>query len=345
MRLEFRLLVKPIVVALSLALNSPALAVAISGAGSTFVQPIMDRWAQDYAKAGRDTVSYQSVGSGAGIQAIEAGSVDFGASDKPLSPHELQQFGLFQFPIVVGAIVPVVNLPGIVAGQLHFSGSVLARIYSGAIHRWDAPEIQDLNPRMKLPGIPIRVAHRSDGSGTTYNWTDFLARSDSQWRDTIGVGLSVKWPAGELAGNGNAGVVEAVKQTPGAIGYVEYAFAIKSGLAWGQVQNIYHITLPPTAETIQAAAATVDWKLYPDFSVLMTNAGGADAYPIAATTFILMPKKTRDMAKTKAVLAFFRWALENGDRQAEELHFVALPSNLIALIEAYWAKQTSAART
>ncbi len=305
----------------------------------------MDRWAEDYAKAGPNIVRYQSVGSGAGIQAIEAGSVDFGASDKPLSPHELQQFGLFQFPIVVGAIVPVVNLPGIVAGQLHFSGSVLARIYSGAIHRWDAPEIQDLNPRIKLPGIPIRVAHRSDDSGTTYNWTDFLARSDRQWRDTFGVGLSVRWPAGELARNGNVGVVEVVKQTPGTIGYVEYAFALKSGLAWGQVQNIYHIALPPTAETIQAAAATADWKSYPDFSVMMTSAGGADAYPIAATTFILMPKKTKDTTKTKAVLAFFRWALENGDRQAEELHFVALPPNLIALIEAYWAKQTSTART
>lgn len=339
MRQDHHVSSKAFITALLLAISGSAMANTLSGAGSTFVAPIMEKWAEDYAKKGPDKISYQSVGSGKGIQAIEAGTVDFGASDKPLSPAELKRYDLFQFPIVVGAIVPVVNLPGIAPGQLRFSGSVLAQIYDGTIRQWDAPEIRALNPKANLPPLPIKPVHRSDGSGTTYNWTDFLAKSSRQWRETLGVGLSVRWPVDQLAGDGNAGVAAEVKTTHGTIGYVEYAYALKNGLSWGMVQNSYHLTVAPTPQTIQAAAATVDWKAYSDFSVLMTNAGGPDAYPIAATTFVLMPRKPKDTDRNQAVLKFFRWALEEGDGQAQALHFVALPSTLVAMIYAYWGSR------
>ena len=310
----------------------------IIGAGSTFVQPIVAKWAEDYARTHKDTVQYQGVGSGAGIAAIEAGAVDFGATDKPLDAKELEKFGLVQFPIVVGAVVPVFNLPGIPEGKLRFSGQLLADIFLGKVTRWDAPEIKALNSRIDLPSRPITIVHRSDGSGTTYNWTDFLAKSSKEWQSRIGVGLTVAWPAG-LAGKGNAGIAENVQRTPGAIGYVEAAYARRNKLNFGQVENSYRLAMSPTAEALEAAAATVDWKRHEHFSALMTNAGGPGAYPVAATTFILMPKAPKDRARSQAALAFFRWALEEGEKQATDLNFVPLPQNLIALIEAYWTRQ------
>jgi phosphate transport system substrate-binding protein len=323
---------------LSSAVLWPALGDEVHGAGSTFVAPIMAIWADDYLKVSGVAVRYQPVGSGAGIEAIRSGQVDFGATDKPLSPDELQQAGLCQFPIVVGGIVPVVNLPGVGPNQMRFSGELLAAIYMGAVTRWDAPAIKSLNPGLPLPGLPISVVHRSDGSGTTFNWVDFLAKTSAAWKRQIGVGLSVAWPVGE-GGNGNAGVAAAVTRTAGSIGYVEYSYALQNNLAFAQVENAHGLFVSPSADAFQAAAATVDWQNHKDFSVLMTNAGGPLAYPITATTFVLMFKVPKDPSRAPPVLAFFKWALESGDQQAAQLSYAPLPAILVKRVEAYWASQ------
>ena len=322
-------------VAALLCVGRPASAADLGGAGSTFVAPVMASWAAAYkAKANVDVV-YQSVGSGAGIEKIEAGDVDFGATDKPLPPEELAQHGLCQFPIVIGGVAPVANVPGIGAGQLRFSGALLADIFLGKVAAWDSAEIRALNPGVTLPSLPISIVHRADGSGTTYNWTDFLAKASPAWRSSVGVGLSVPWPAG-VGGEGNAGVAAQVKAMPGAIGYVEYAYAVQEGLAFGPVQNGYGLFVAPDVESFQAAAATVRWLDHKDFDVLMTDAGGSTAYPITATTFILMPKTPHDPARASAGLQFFRWALEEGEEQASDLHYAALPPEVVKLVEAYW---------
>ena len=310
----------------------------ISGAGSTFVTPILTKWADDYAKVSGVKVAYQSVGSGAGIEKIRSGEVDFGASDKPLSAEELEMAGLCQFPIVVGGVVPVVNLPGVAPGQIKFSGKLLGDIYLGKVTSWDALEIKALNPSLDLPKLPITVVHRSDGSGTTYNWVDFLSKENATWKEKVGRGLTVGWPVG-VGGNGNPGVSEAVMQTPGSIGYVEYAFALENKLAFGQVENNWQLFVSPSIESFQEAAKTADWKNYKDFSVLLTDLGGPGAYPITATTFIVMFKKPKDPARSAAALAFFKWAFENGEQQAAGLHYVSLPWNVVRLVKRYWASQ------
>jgi phosphate transport system substrate-binding protein len=314
----------------------------VSGAGSTFVAPIITKWADNYAKVSGVKVEYQSVGSGAGIQKIKAGEVDFGASDKPLDPAELAKAGLCQFPIVIGGVVPVVNLPGIGPDKLKFSGKLLAAIYLGKITHWDDNDIRRLNTGLTLPHLPITVVHRSDGSGTTYNWADFLAKASPEWKTKVGIGLSVNWPIG-VGGNGNGGVAAAVQQTTGAIGYVEYAYAVQNKLVYGQVQNAFALYISPNAETFQAAAASVDWTRYEDFSVVMTDLGGPTAYPVTATTFILMYKSPKDIKRSTAALNFFKWALEQGDKQAEDLNYVPLPSNLIIQIEKYWVSHIKGA--
>jgi phosphate transport system substrate-binding protein len=316
----------------------PAFADDIQGAGSTFVAPIIEKWSDDYAKISGVKVVYQSVGSAAGIKQIQSGDVDFGATDKPLPPDELEKVGLCQFPIVIGGIVPVVNLPGVESGQIKFSRKLIADIYLGVLTSWDAPEIKAVNPGLQLPAIAISVVHRSDGSGTTYNWVDFLAKASAAWKEKVGVGLSVNWPVG-VGGDGNAGVAAAVTATPGAIGYVEYAYAVQNKLSFGQVENAHGLFVSPTPETFQAAASTVDWRDFKDFSVLMTDAGGPDAFPITATTFILMYKSPKDSVRSAATLAFFKWALEDGEVQASDLHYVAIPPRLTKLIKAYWASE------
>lgn len=311
----------------------------IQGAGSSFVAPIMTKWAEDYARSTGVKVLYQSVGSGAGIQKIKAGEVDFGASDKPLPSDELKAAGLCQFPVVIGGVVPVVNLPGVSAGTVQFTGQLLADIYMGKLTAWDAPEIKAVNPGLKLPALPITVVHRSDGSGTTFNWVNFLSRTSPVWKNAIGSGLAVAWPVG-VGGEGNAGVATAVKQTQGAIGYVEYTFALQNDLVFGQVQNGHGLFVAPSPETFQAAASTVNWPYFKDFSVSIGDAAGApNAYPITATTFVLMYKEPKNAAHASAALAFFKWALENGDDEAGALHYVALPPNLVKQVEMYWASQ------
>lgn len=319
---------------------SPAAAENITGAGSTFVQPILTKWTADYSKRGSGTVAYQAVGSSAGIEAIQAGKVDFGATDKPLSPADVDKYGLIQFPVVVGAVVPVFNLPGISAGKIRFSGHVLADIFQKKITRWNDAAIAALNPRVQLPAMPITVVHRSDGSGTSYNFTDFLALSSKDWRDNVGVGLTVNWPTG-LGGKGNGGVAELVRNTAGAIGYVEYSYALQNKLAHAQVLNTFGLTVSPSPETIEAAASTVDWSLTKHFSALMTNARGTNAYPIAASTFVLMRKNPTDKARNGAVLRFFNWTLEEGEQQAADLNYVAIPPKTVFRIKSYWSQQVA----
>ena len=270
----------------------------ITGAGSTFVYPILAKWSADYNVKSGNKVNYQSIGSGGGIAQIKAATVDFGASDMPVKPADLQKLGLGQFPLVIGGIVPVVNIDGIQPGQMRFTGAVLADIYLGKIKNWNDPAITQLNPDLKLPNAAIGVVHRSDGSGTTFNWVNYLSKVSNEWRDKVGEGTSVEWPVG-LGGKGNEGVAAFVNQTKNSIGYVEYAYVIQNKMAWGQVQNKAGKFIKPDAASFQAAAASAKWGDAQDFYLIMTDASAEDAYPIAATVFILMYKQPKDATPNK----------------------------------------------
>lgn len=309
---------------------------AVTGAGSSFVYPVLSRWASDFKAAGGEEINYQSVGSGAGIAQIKAGTVDFGASDKPLTPDELAAAGLVQFPVVVGGIVPVVNLPGLQAGRLHLTGPVLAGIFAGQVKKWNDPVIAKLNPGMKLPAMDISVVHRSDGSGTTFNFTHYLGQVSSGWASQIGEGTTVNWPAG-VGGKGNEGVAGYVKQIPGSIGYVEYAYALQNHIPYALVMNKAGRYVQPQTASFQAAAGTVDWAHAKDFYLLMTNAPGATAWPIAATTWVIMYKQPKNQANSDAAKKFFAWSLDKGQKQALALDYVPLPATLVKRIESYMA--------
>ena len=310
----------------------------ITGAGATFIYPLLSKWSDDYNKATGNRVNYQSIGSGGGIAQIKAGTVDFGSSDKPLSSEELSAAGLGQFPSAIGGVVPVVNLEGIAPGQLRLTGPVIADIYLGKITTWNAPAIAALNPGVALPSSKINVVHRSDGSGTTFNWVNYLSKVSPEWKAKIGEGTSVNWPTG-IGGKGNEGVAAYVKQIKGSIGYVELAYATENAMAHTQVQNASGQFVQPSIEAFQAAAATADWKNAQDFNLIITNAPGEKAWPISATNFILMYKQPKDPQRSAAALAFFKWSLENGAKQAEALHYVPLPPELVAQVEAYWASE------
>ena len=322
-------------VSASVALSSVAEAGA-TGAGSSFVYPVLSRWAADFKRAGGDEINYQSVGSGAGIAQIKAATVDFGATDKPLTPEELQAAGLAQFPVVVGGIVPVVNVPGLRPGGLRLTGPVLAAIFSGKIKKWNDPAIARLNPSLKLPGTGISIVHRSDGSGTTYNFTHYLSQVSADWKKRVGEGTTVEWPAG-VGGKGNEGVAGYVRQIPGSIGYVEYAYALQNRMSHALVQNKAGRYVQPNGQTFSAAAATVDWAKAKDFYQLMTNAPGANAWPIAATTWVVMYKRPKNAAASAAARKFFEWSLTRGQKQAVALDYVPLPAPLVRRIEAYVA--------
>lgn len=319
----------------SMLLTGAAQAADITGAGSTFVYPILSKWSADYSRAGGAKVNYQSIGSGGGIAQIKAGTVDFGASDKPLPPQELDQAGLAQFPIVIGGVVPVVNIPGVPAGKMRFTGPMLANIYLGKIKTWNDPAIAKVNPGVKLPASAITVVHRSDGSGTTYNWVHYLGQVSPDWKTNVGEGTSVQWPVG-VGGKGNEGVAAYVNQIPNSIGYVEYAYVIQNKMKWGSVQNSTGAFVAPNARSFQAAAANADWAKTKDFYLVMTNAAGANAYPVTATTFVMMYKTPKNAAQSKAALNFFKWALDKGQPQAASLDYVALPPVLVKQIEKYW---------
>lgn len=315
-----------------------ARAADLGGAGSTFVSPILVKWAADYRAKTGQTVNYQSIGSSGGITQIKARTVDFGATDMPLPPAELEKLGLGQFPLVIGGVVPVVNLEGVKPGALRFSGPLLADIYLGKVKVWNDPAIQQLNRDAKLPPTPIVVAHRLDGSGTTFNWVNYLGKVSPEWKEKIGEGATVDWPIG-LGGKGNEGVTVFVSQTRGAIGYVEYAFVVKNKLTYGLVQNRAGQFVEPNAESFQAASVGAPWDNAKDFYVVMTDAPGQKAYPITATSFILMHKHPKNPDTAQRAIDFFKWALESGQHQAQALDYVPLPKDLVERVENYWKAQ------
>jgi len=316
---------------------APCWAAETKGAGSTFVSPVMAKWSAAYKAKTGNSISYQSVGSGIGIGLIKKSAVDFGASDMPLKPEELDKLGMAQFPLVIGGVVPVIHIEGIKPGEMRFTGRLLADIFLGNVRNWNHPSIQKINPDLKLPNMPITVVHRLDGSGTTFNWSNYLSKASSEWRAIVGEGTSVEWPLG-LGGKGNDGVASLVAMVPGAIGYLEYAYALQKidKISYGVVQNSAGNFVSPSADTFQAAASSADWKATKDFFLIMTDAPGADAYPITATTFVLMYKQPKSPENTTVTMDFMRWSLESGQPQAEQLHYVPLPPTLVQQIEAYW---------
>ena len=316
-------------------LAAPAGAQSITGAGSTFVYPVLSKWSEAYNKLKGVQVNYQSIGSGGGIAQIKAATVDFGASDAPLPPDQLVAAGLTQFPLVIGGVVPVLNVEGIAAGQLRFSGELLADLYLGKIKRWNDPAIAALNPSVKLPDIAVNVVHRSDGSGTTFNWVNYLSKVSPEWKEKVGEGTSVAWPVG-VGGKGNEGVAEYVNRIKGSIGYVEYAYVLQNKMKFGLVRNAAGNFITPEASAFQAAAASADWAKANDFYLVITNAPGATAYPISATVFVLMYRQPKDAARTAQTLDFFKWALESGQSLASALDYVPLPAPLVTQIEASW---------
>ena len=313
----------------------------ITGAGATFIYPLISRWSADYNQATGAKINYQSIGSGGGIAQIKAGTVDFGSSDKPLPPEELDAAGLAQFPSAVGGVVPVVNIDGIEPGKLRLTGPLVADIYLGKITAWNDPAIVALNPGIALPAGKINVVHRSDGSGTTFNFVNYLSKVSPEWQSKVGEGTAVKWPVG-VGGKGNEGVAAYVKQIKGGIGYVELAYATENKMAWTAMQNAAGNFVQPDAKSFAAAAASADWTAVKDFSLVITDAPGADAWPIAATNFILMYKQPKDATRSRQTLDFFKWALENGQPQADALHYVPLPADLVQQVEAYWAAEIKA---
>ena len=330
--------IKAIVAAGIVAASTSAFAADITGAGATFPFPIYSKWADAYKKETGNGLNYQSIGSGAGIKQIQAKTVTFGATDAPLKAEQLEKDGLVQWPMVMGAIVPVVNLEGIKPGELVLSGEVLGDIYLGKIKKWDDAAIAKLNASAKLPAQPIVVVHRSDGSGTTFIWTDYLAKVSPEWKSKVGVNTAVEWPVG-LGAKGNEGVANNVGQTKGSIGYVEYAYAKQNKLNYAKMVNKDGKTVAPTSESFQAAAASADWTGTPGFGVILTDEPGAGSWPISGATFILIHKQPQDAAAATEALKFFSWGYTKGDKMAEDLDFVPMPDNVVTAIQKVWAAE------
>ena len=312
-----------------------AFASDVTGAGASFVYPAMSKWSSDYKAATGKEVNYQSIGSGGGIAQIKAGTVDFGSSDKPLQPEELARAGLAQFPSVIGGIVPAFNLPGIAAGSMKLDPDVLADIFLGTITMWNDPRIVATNGSLKLPEMKITVVHRSDGSGTSFNFTNYLSKVSPAWKIKVGEGTAVKWPVG-IGGKGNEGVSAYVKQIKGSIGYVELAYALQNKVAYSRLKNAAGNYINPSDDAFAEAAVSADWASSKDFYLIVTNAPGEKAWPITATNFMLVHKNGKP--GTKAALEFFRWVYANGDASASSLGYVPLPDALVQQINTYWAK-------
>ncbi|WP_425488900.1 phosphate ABC transporter substrate-binding protein PstS [Cognatilysobacter xinjiangensis] len=326
--------------ALSLVIASfGAQAADVTGAGASFIYPVMSKWSADYAKATGKKINYQSIGSGGGIAQAKAGTVDFGSTDAPLKPEDLAKSGLIQFPSVIGGVVPVINVPGVASGAMKLDGEVLARIFLGEITMWNDPAIVATNGGIKLPAKKITVVHRSDGSGTTFNFVNYLSKVSPSWKQKVGEGTMVQWPTG-IGGKGNEGVAAYVKQIQGGIGYVELSYALQNKMAYSRLKNAAGNYVLPSDETFAAAAASADWAGTRDFHLVMTNAPGANAWPITATNFILMYRNPKNAAGAKNAKDFFRWVYASGDAQARTLDYVPLPDALVKQIEAYWAANT-----
>ena len=315
--------------------TSVATAAEITGAGSTFVFPVLSKWSADYTAG--DKINYQSIGSGGGIKQIEAKTVTFGATDKPLATSELDQYGLIQFPVIVGGESLVVNIPGVAPGQLVLDGPTLANIYLGHITKWNDAAIKKLNPKVNLPGSAILVVHRSDGSGTTFIFANYLSKVSPEWASKVGADTAVNWPTG-VGGKGNEGVAGNVKQLPGSIGYVEYAYALQNNLTYTKLINKAGKTLDPSIQTFRDAAASADWvgASGQAFNMVLVDQPGANAWPITGATWVIMYKKPASAGDSTKALNFFKWAYANGDKSAQQLQYVPLPDNAVKAVETSW---------
>ncbi len=320
-----------------LSLSVSAQAGEITGAGATFPYPAYAKWAAAYKDASGISLNYQSIGSGGGIKQIKSKTVDFGASDMPLEPKDLNEAGLFQWPMIMGGVVPVVNIPGVSAGQVMLTGPVLADLYLGKITKWNDPAIAKLNPGVKLPDLAVAVVHRSDGSGTTFLFSSYLSQVSSEWDSKVGANTAVEWPVG-IGGKGNEGVANFTGQTPGAVGYVEYAYALQNKLAFTKMMSRDGKALAPDMKAFQSAAANADWANAPGFRLVLVNQPGQDSWPITGASFILLHKAPDKPAQAKEVLKFFDWAYHNGGKAAEELAYVPIPDNVVRLVEDAWSK-------
>jgi phosphate transport system substrate-binding protein len=334
--MDFKHLLRTAIVVAATSACASAFAADISGAGSTFIYPIAAKWADAYKKETGNGLNYQSIGSGGGIKQIKEKTVTFGATDLPLKPEELQAAGLTQWPQVMGGIVAVVNVEGIKAGELVLDGPTLAKIYLGEIKEWNDPAIAKLNPKLKLPAVAIASVHRSDGSGTTFNFTNYLSKVSADWKSKVGENTAVEWPNG-LGAKGNEGVAATVAQTAGSIGYVEYAYAKQNNLTYTDLINKEGKTIVPKLSAFQAAAANADWAHAPGYYQILTDQPGAESWPITATTFVLMYKEPTDKAASAEALKYFDWAFSKGAKMAEELDYIPMPANVVELIKKTWA--------
>jgi phosphate transport system substrate-binding protein len=322
--------IKTLVAAGLMAASTSAYAADITGAGSTFIYPVLSKWADAYKKETGSGVNYQSIGSGAGIKQIQAKTVTFGATDAPLKPDQLEKDGLAQWPMIMGAIVPVVNIEGVKPGDIVLDGQTLADIFQGKITKWDDAAIKKLNPNVKLPSAAISVVHRADGSGTTFNFTDYLSKSK------VGEGTAVEWPAG-VGAKGNEGVSGNVGQTKDSIGYVEYAYAKQNKLTYTKLVNKAGKTVDPTNDAFQAAASNADWTHAPGYYLILTDQPGDKSWPIVASTFILMHKDATDKAASQEALKFFKYSFDKGGKMAEDLDYIPMPDSVVKQVEKTWA--------
>jgi phosphate transport system substrate-binding protein len=315
--------------------SSFAHATDVTGAGSTFVYPILSKWADAYKKETGHSVNYQSIGSGGGIKQVTSKTVDFGATDMPLKTDDLNKDGLVQFPLISGAVVPVVHVTGVESGALKLSGPVLADIFLGKIKKWNEAAVADLNKGVKLPDQAITVVHRSDGSGTSFIWSNYLSKVSPEWQRKVGEGTAVNWPTG-VGGKGNEGVASYVKQIDGSIGYVEFAYALQNKMNVTQMKNAAGTFVTPKAESFKAAVQSADWAKASDYYLIVTNASGKQSWPIAGSTFILMQKVQSNVEQAKETLKFFRWAYVKGEGMASELNYVPLPPAVTKMVEKSW---------
>ncbi|MEX3950862.1 phosphate ABC transporter substrate-binding protein PstS [Paraburkholderia sp. EG287B] len=313
-----------------------AQAADITGAGSTFAAPIYTKWADAYQKSGGGKVNYQGIGSSGGIKQIQAKTVDFAGSDAPLKDDQLAKDGLFQFPTVVGGVVPAINVPGVKPGEITLSGPVLGDIYLGKIKKWNDPAIVALNPKVKLPDLDIAVVRRADGSGTSFIWTNYLSKVSPEWKSKVGEGTTVNWPTG-TGGKGNDGVAAFVQRLPGAIGYVEWAYAKQNHMVYAAMKNEAGTVVQPDTETFKAAAAGADWKK--SFYQILTNEPGKDAWPVVGATFVLVHTAQDKPEQGKETLKFFDWAFKNGSSAADSLDYISLPESVVSEIKSQWKEK------